>query len=142
MKLSLSIATVVFVMSAGSAHAAEVYLDKMNKTLDNWWNALDDACRGEPGGSEASDLACDQRLALDKFLKKRGCRNVYPSQIRMPRHIGSASAEACPMKLSDGISPLVVAVTVVANFGTVAKAATDYERISTIGLYKRIWHLI
>jgi hypothetical protein len=27
---------------------------KLDETLDDWWNALDNVCRGEPGGSEAS----------------------------------------------------------------------------------------
>ena len=59
------------------ARADSIYLDKLDPGLDDRWNALDDACRSEPGGSEASDLACDQRLALDKILEKKGCRNIY-----------------------------------------------------------------
>jgi hypothetical protein len=56
-----------------------IYLDKLDKTLDDWWNALDGACRGEPGGSEESNLACDQRLALDKIIINKGCRNIHPA---------------------------------------------------------------
>jgi hypothetical protein len=51
-----------------------IYLDKLDKTLDDWWNALDNACRGDGG-----DLACDQRLALDKVIIKKGCVNIYPA---------------------------------------------------------------
>jgi hypothetical protein len=62
-----------------NAATATVYLDKLDKALDNWWNALDAVCRGEPGGLE-SDLACDQRSSLDKLLIKKGCVNVYPAR--------------------------------------------------------------
>lgn len=62
-----------------TAVAAEIYLDKLDKTLDDWWKALDNVCRGEPGGSEASDLACNQRSEVDKIIIKKGCRNVYPA---------------------------------------------------------------
>jgi hypothetical protein len=79
MKLTIATAMMVLAMTTATAAAAEVYLDKLDKTLDNWWNALDDVCRGEPGGSEASNVACDQRLEVDKILIKLGCRNVYPA---------------------------------------------------------------
>jgi len=68
-----------FATGAIAAESSEIYLDKLDKTLDDWWNALDAVCRGEPGGSEASDLACEQRSAVDKILIKKGCRNVYPA---------------------------------------------------------------
>jgi hypothetical protein len=46
--------------------------------------------RGERGGSEASELACEQRLAVDKLLEKKGCRNIYPPLVRMTRPFGCA----------------------------------------------------
>jgi len=79
MKLKLSVATVALMLSVGNSYAAEVYLDKLDKTLDDWWNALDSACRGEHRGSEASNLACAQRLAMDQLLRKKGCRNILPA---------------------------------------------------------------
>ena len=79
MKRKIVTTMMVLAMTTATAFAAEVYLDKRDRTLDNWWNALDDVCRGEPGGSEASNLACDQRLQVDKILVKLGCRNVYPA---------------------------------------------------------------
>lgn len=50
--------TITVAISATAARSEDVYLDKMNKTLDNWWNTLNDVCRGMPGGSDASNLAC------------------------------------------------------------------------------------
>jgi hypothetical protein len=64
---------------ATMAKAPEIYLDKLDKTLDDWWNALDNVCRGFPGDSEESKLACNQRLAVDEILEKKGCRNIYPT---------------------------------------------------------------
>jgi hypothetical protein len=76
--LALLTTEIIFVEPC-SAKSGEVYLDKLDKSLDDWWNALDNVCRGEPGGSEASDLACKQRLEVDKILIRTGCRNVYPA---------------------------------------------------------------
>ena len=75
----LFVTTGSLVLAASPLAASELYLDKLDKTLDNWWNALDEVCRGEPGDSEESNLACDQRLAVDKIIKKKGCRNIYPA---------------------------------------------------------------
>jgi hypothetical protein len=33
-----------------------IYLDKLDKRLDDWWNALDGVCRGA-GGDEVVNLA-------------------------------------------------------------------------------------
>jgi hypothetical protein len=77
-KISM-IALIALSLTATTVLSAEIYLDKLNKTIDNWWNALNNVCRGEPGGSEAGDLACVQRLAVDKIIMKMGCRNVYPA---------------------------------------------------------------
>jgi hypothetical protein len=55
-----------------------IYLDKMDQGLDQWWNALDGVCRSSPD-NEQSDLACDQRLEVDKLIEKRGCWNIYPA---------------------------------------------------------------
>ena len=81
-KLSLTTAILALALLIGTAssdaNASEVYLDKLDKTLDDWWNVLDEVCRGEPGGSVESNLACDQRLAVSELLKKKGCRNTYP----------------------------------------------------------------
>jgi hypothetical protein len=63
------IATAMMAMLASPVMAKTVYLDKLDKGLDGWWNALDVACRGG-GGGNATDLACDQRLALDKIIEK------------------------------------------------------------------------
>jgi hypothetical protein len=79
MKIKIVIAIIALALTTTTAVAAEVYLDKLDKALDEWWNAVDNVCRGEPGGSEASDLACNQRLAVDKLIVKMGCRNVYPA---------------------------------------------------------------
>jgi hypothetical protein len=79
MKTRLISIMIAVALSAMEAKAEDVYLDKLNKTLDNWWNTLDDVCRGMPGGSDASNLACDQRLQLDRLLKKMGCWNIYPA---------------------------------------------------------------
>jgi hypothetical protein len=79
METKLITAAIALALSATTAGAEDVYLDKMNKTLDSWWNVLDGVCRGMPGGSEASDLACAQRLQLDELLRKLGCWNIYPA---------------------------------------------------------------
>lgn len=79
MKFKIMTAIIALTLTSTTAVAAEVYLDKLDKTLDDWWNALDNVCRGEPGGSEASNLACNQRSAVDKIIIKKGCRNVYPA---------------------------------------------------------------
>ena len=79
MRKKLVITIISLLLSATTALAADVYLDELDKTLDDWWNALDGVCRGEPGGSEASNLACDQRLAVAKIIRKKGCRNIYPA---------------------------------------------------------------
>jgi hypothetical protein len=68
-----------FATGAIAAKSSKIYLDKLDKTLDDWWNELDAVFRSEPGGSEARDLACEQRSAVDKILIKKGCRNVYPA---------------------------------------------------------------
>jgi hypothetical protein len=78
------------VMAQTQRDSGMIYLDKLDKTLDDWWNALDGACRGEPGGSLESNLACDQRLALDKILIKKGCVNIYPAT-----HPGDTSYWKC-----------------------------------------------
>jgi hypothetical protein len=70
---------VVCALNATKVKAEDIYLNKMNKTLDNWYNVLDDICRGMPGGSDASNLACDQRSELDKLLVRMGCWNIYPA---------------------------------------------------------------
>jgi hypothetical protein len=67
------------ITSATAEVRNEVYLDKLDKDLDSWWNKLDEICRGYPGNSSESDLACKQRLELDAILKKKGCRNIYPA---------------------------------------------------------------
>jgi hypothetical protein len=61
------------------ALAKDVYLDKVEPRLDAWWGELDDICRGDPGGSETSDLACRQRDQLNRVLERRGCWEVYPA---------------------------------------------------------------
>lgn len=78
MRVHFIVTIIVLGLMTKSGASSEVYLDKLDKTLDDWWNTLDEVCRGEPGGSKESELACDQRLAVDKILKKRGCRNIYP----------------------------------------------------------------
>jgi len=78
MKIFVGIMIVV-ALSVMQTKAEDVYLDKLNKTLDNWWKTLDDICRGMPGSSDASNLACEQRLELDKLLTKMGCWNIYPA---------------------------------------------------------------
>lgn len=67
------------ILAITPASAADIYLDKLDKPLDTWWNALDEVCRGAPGDSEAGNLACDQRLAVDGIITKRGCWNIYPA---------------------------------------------------------------
>jgi hypothetical protein len=79
MKIKLVFAAVALGLSTATAIAGDIYLDKMNKTLDTWWNILDGVCRGMPGGSDARNLACDQRLQVDELLKKMGCWNTYPA---------------------------------------------------------------
>jgi hypothetical protein len=63
---------------AGAAPKRAIYLDKLDKELDDWWNTLDGVCRGARH-DDAMDLACDQRLALDKIIEKKGCHNIYPA---------------------------------------------------------------
>lgn len=77
-RLTIIVILITVALSSG-AKAEDVYLDRLNKTLDNWWNTLDDVCRGMPGGSDASKLACEQRLQLDALLKRMGCWNIYPA---------------------------------------------------------------
>jgi hypothetical protein len=69
--------TIAVALTASSARADDVYLDKLSKTLDGWWNTLDSICRGMPGDSDASNLVCEQRLQLDSLFKKMGCWNIY-----------------------------------------------------------------
>jgi hypothetical protein len=66
MKLKVATAIIALAITTTSAGAAEAYLDKLDKTLNNWWSALDSVCRGEPGGSEASNLACDRRVTIPR----------------------------------------------------------------------------
>ena len=66
-----------FVFLASPCGAKTIYLDKLDPSLDRWWNALDERCRGSSG--EASDLACDERLEVDKIIKRKGCWNIYPA---------------------------------------------------------------
>ena len=68
-----------FTIDVIAVNSSDIYLDKLDKALDDWWNALDAVCRGEPGASEVSDLACEQRSAVDRILEKKGCRNIYPA---------------------------------------------------------------
>ncbi len=75
----ISFALVAQAPSAYAARPKTIYLDKMDKTLDSRWNALDNVCRGEPGGSPASDSACAERFALDRLIIKKGCTNIYPA---------------------------------------------------------------
>ncbi len=79
MRMIVVAAMIALTLSSASAVAAEVYLDKLDKSLDDWWNQLDQVCRGQPGGSQASNLACAQRLDVDKIIRKNGCRNIYPA---------------------------------------------------------------
>jgi hypothetical protein len=79
MRTKIAATIVTLLLSAPTALAAEVYLDKLDKTLDDWWNTLDNVCRGEAGGSEASELACEQRSAVSNLIRKKGCRNIYPA---------------------------------------------------------------
>jgi hypothetical protein len=71
--------TVCLCTVVSPVQAKMVYLDKLDKKLDDRWNALDVICRGEPGDSEASKLACNQRSAVSKIIKQKGCRNIYPA---------------------------------------------------------------
>ncbi len=64
---------------AAPASAREVYLDKVDKNLDNLWNYLDGLCRGGSGDEAATNKACDQRLEVDKIIMKMGCSNIYPA---------------------------------------------------------------
>ena len=77
--LSSAVIALLLIFVSFPALARTIYLDKMDKVLDDRWNALDNVCRGEPGGSKASNSACDQRLALDKIIIKKGCTNIYPA---------------------------------------------------------------
>jgi hypothetical protein len=36
-----------------------IYLDKLNPALDKLYNDFNEDCRGEPGGSEASERGCE-----------------------------------------------------------------------------------
>lgn len=76
---TLSWIIVALSVSAIPANARTIYLDQLDKSLDSRWNALDNICRGDPGGSDASNAACDQRLILDKIIIKKGCVNIYPA---------------------------------------------------------------
>ena len=78
-RLIVIVALSVCLATPAPARAAEIYLDKLDKQLNDWWNILDDVCRGAPGGSEVSDLGCAQRLQVDAIIEKRGCRNIYPA---------------------------------------------------------------
>jgi hypothetical protein len=86
--IALTLATTAAMTPPVSAKT--IYLDKLDKTLDDWWNALDNVCRGEPGGSEASNLACEQRSAVSKIIIKKGCINIYPAT-----HPGDTSYWRC-----------------------------------------------
>ena len=68
-----------FVATTAPASAGDVYLNVMNKTLDDWYNMLDRVCREMPGGSDASDLACNQRNQVSALLKRMACWNIYPA---------------------------------------------------------------
>jgi hypothetical protein len=100
MRRIVALAAIVALLGCAAARAEPsaktIYLDKLDKGLDDWWNALDGVCRGEPGDSEASNLACDQRLEVDKLIKKRGCWNIYPVRVRTTRPIGFANATSYP----------------------------------------------
>ncbi len=77
----LAAIVILVALNATPVRGEDVYLDKMNKTLGDWWNMLDNVCRGMPGGSAASGLACQQRLQVDRLLKRMGCWNIYPATI-------------------------------------------------------------
>jgi hypothetical protein len=66
-------------LSCAPASAKDVYLDKIDKHLDDLWNYLDGLCRGGSGGEEATNKACNQRLEVDKIIEKLGCWNIYPA---------------------------------------------------------------
>jgi len=78
-RIGIAGVAIAIMLGASPTRAGDIYLGKMSKTLDNWWNTLDSVCRGMPGNSDASNLACDQRLQLDVLLKKMGCWNNYPA---------------------------------------------------------------
>lgn len=79
MRKTILLAAASLALLVSPAMSKTVYLDKLDKGLDDWWNALDVACRGEPGESEASNRACDQRGDVDEIIKKKGCWNIYPA---------------------------------------------------------------
>ena len=81
-KMTRTCIIVIFALAltgAAPASAREVYLDKVDKNLDNLWNYLDGLCRGGSGDEAATNKACDQRLEVDKIIMKMGCSNIYPA---------------------------------------------------------------
>jgi hypothetical protein len=79
MKRAFYVIVALSIVYGWNAFAADIYLDKLSPTLDEWYNGLDRVCRGMPGGSAASDLACAQRNQVSSLLKKMGCWNIYPA---------------------------------------------------------------
>jgi hypothetical protein len=77
--LTLVLAGSVLVSSLNTAMSNEVYLDKLDKKLDDLYNAYDEMCRGAPGRSSMSNYGCDKRNEVSAKLKRMGYRNIYPA---------------------------------------------------------------
>jgi hypothetical protein len=77
-KIITTIIAATMLATPAMAAPKTIYLDKMDKGLNDWWNSLDADCRGESGGDDIGG-ACDQRLQVDKIIKARGCWNIYPA---------------------------------------------------------------
>ena len=71
--LTLVLAGSVLVSSLNTAMSNEVYLDKLDKKLDDLYNAYDEMCRGAPGRSSMSNYGCDKRNEVSAKLKA-----IYP----------------------------------------------------------------
>jgi hypothetical protein len=67
----------IITLTTASCNSTPVYLDKVDKSLDDRWNALDNVCRSEP--SNLTIDACNKLLILSMDLVGRGCANIYPA---------------------------------------------------------------
>jgi hypothetical protein len=80
MKMIASVLSLTFALTVTAfAKTPYIYLDKLNPALDKLYNDFNEDCRGEPGGSEASERGCAARNKVSAQIRALGCKNIYPA---------------------------------------------------------------